>query len=212
MMKLRRTRLNLTVLGVALVMAAGCASTAPAVGVSTGPNSGSAESVQPRQHTEADVAFMHGMTMHHAQALEMTSLVPDRAQNEQVKVMAQRIEVSQRDELARIERWLQRRGEPAMAASHEHAGHAGGGDQAMHPGMLTAAELARLAEARGTAFDRLFLEYMIRHHEGALQMVSTLFATEGAGEESETYQFASEVDADQRADISRMQAILQSLP
>lgn len=157
-----------------------------------------------RRHTAADVAFMHGMTMHHAQALEMTALVPDRARNDQVKLLAQRIDVSQRDELARIERWLSRRGEAAA--------HAAGGDHAMHPGMLTAAELQRLAGASGPDFDRLFLEYMIRHHQGALEMVATLFGTPGTGQESETYQFASEVDADQRAEISRMQALLRALP
>ena len=196
-----------------LLVTAGCASKSPAGGVSA-PLEPVQQAATARRHTAADVEFMHGMTMHHAQALEMTSLVPDRAQNEQVKLMAERIEVSQRDELARIDRWLQRRGEPTMAASPEHAAHAGhaaGGHHAMHPGMLTAAEIANLVAARGMAFDRLFLQYMIRHHEGALQMVAILFATEGAGEESETYQFASEIDADQRVEISRMQAILQDL-
>jgi uncharacterized protein (DUF305 family) len=78
--------------------------------------------------------------------------------------------------------------------------------------MLTAQELARLAEATGTEFDRLFLQFMIRHHEGALTMVAELFATNGAAQEPETFRFASDVGADQRAEISRMRALLDAQP
>jgi uncharacterized protein (DUF305 family) len=80
------------------------------------------------------------------------------------------------------------------------------------PGMLTAAELARLAAATGAGFDRLFLEYMIRHHEGALAMVAELLATPGAGQEVEIFRLVSDVDADQRAEIRRMRAMQDAPP
>ena len=79
------------------------------------------------------------------------------------------------------------------------------------PGMLTPEEMARLAAAKGEAFDRLFLEFMIKHHEGALTMVKDLFATPGAGQESEIFAFASDVDADQRMEIERMGAMLSTV-
>jgi uncharacterized protein (DUF305 family) len=176
---------------------------------------------RPARHRPADAAFMRGMIGHHAQALAMTALVPARARRPEVRLIAERIEVSQHDEIALMRRWLADRGEPAPDSAgapgghgaHDahgtHAGaHAGHGAAPAMPGMLTADELARLAAARGDAFDRLFLTYMIRHHEGALTMVARLLATPGAAQESETFGFASDVDADQRAEIARMRALL----
>ena len=171
-----------------------------------------------RDHSAADVAFMQGMIAHHAQALVMTDLVPARTGRPDMRLMAERIDVAQRDEIARMHQWLEVRGErvPAVAAHHEHGGamHAGAamGADTLMPGMLTAEELDRLARATGTEFDRLFLQYMIRHHEGALTMVARLFGTPGAGQESEIFGLASDVDADQRAEIRRMQSLLASLP
>jgi uncharacterized protein (DUF305 family) len=159
---------------------------------------------QPR-YSEADVRFMQGMIGHHAQALEMTALVPARTSRDEMRVLAQRIEVSQADEITMMERWLRDRGQPLP---DPHAHHKGGG---LMPGMLTADEMARLAAAQGADFDRLFLEFMIRHHEGAVVMVRELFGSPGAAQEGEVYEFASDVDADQRMEIDRMRALLETL-
>jgi uncharacterized protein (DUF305 family) len=160
-------------------------------------------------HTDADVRFIQGMLAHHAQALEMTARVHGRDAREDVRLIAERIDVSQRSEMARMQRWLQVRGLAADSASAHHA-HRGGGDaHAGMPGMATPEQMARLAQASGPAFDALFLELMIRHHEGALVMVEELFGSQGGAQASEIYSIASEVDADQRMEIDRMRAMQQ---
>ncbi len=156
-------------------------------------------------HTAADVAFMTGMIPHHAQALEMTALVPTHTDSEAINGMALRMEISQRDEIALMEGWLRTRGE-AVPSVHAH-----GSAMPMMPGMLTPEQMAQLGDAKGVEFDRLFIEFMIQHHEGAIVMVNDLFSSQGAGQESEIFQFASHVDADQRMEISRMRALLESL-
>jgi uncharacterized protein (DUF305 family) len=153
--------------------------------------------------TQADVRFMQGMIGHHAQALEMTALLASRTGSDDMRKLAQRIEISQADEIKMMQEWLQHRGQPLP---DPHAHHAPGAT--LMPGMLTPAEMERLAAAKGAAFDRLFLEFMIRHHEGALVMVKELFATPAAGQESDVFAFASDVDADQRMEIDRMGAML----
>lgn len=161
------------------------------------------------RHTEADTRFMQGMIAHHRQALVMTALVPERTGNRDIHLLAERIEVSQTDEIRQMERWLQSRGEtlpdPGM---HEHIAM---GHGALMPGMLTAEAIARLEAARGPDFDRIFLESMIRHHEGALEMVGRLLATPGSGQEVDVFRFASDVDADQRIEIERMQRMLGAI-
>jgi uncharacterized protein (DUF305 family) len=146
---------------------------------------------------------MQGMIGHHAQALEMTALVPTRTARDEMRLLAQRIEVSQADEIRMMQRWLADRRQPLP---DPHAHHAAGAT--LMPGMLTAEEMDRLAAAKGPDFDRLFLELMIKHHEGALVMVKDLFASAGAGQESEIFAFASDVDSDQRMEIDRMSAML----
>jgi uncharacterized protein (DUF305 family) len=159
----------------------------------------------------------------------MTELLSSRTARDDMRLLAERITVSQRTEIAMMQRWLRERGEAVpdseqvrqMAMGHGMAGHdmpgmpgmpgMSGGAPAM-PGMASAEEMARLAAAQGTAFDRLFLQLMIRHHEGAIAMVRALFASPGAGQESEMYRFASDVDADQRAEIARMRALLGAIP
>ena len=158
------------------------------------------------QHTPADVRFMQGMIGHHAQALEMTALIDSRTASDDMRKLARRIDVSQSDEIKMMQHWLEARGQ---SVPDPHAHHAHGAE--LMPGMLTAEEMARLAGAKGPAFDRLFLEFMIKHHEGALTMVKELFATPGAGQESEIFAFASDVDADQRMEIDRMVAMLSTL-
>jgi uncharacterized protein (DUF305 family) len=162
------------------------------------------------RHTAADTRFMRQMIGHHAQALEMTKLVPSRTGRDDMRLLADRIDVSQRDEIGLMRQWLEQRREEVPSADAHH--HAAMGHTPLMPGMLTAAELAQLAQATGTGFDRLFLEYMIRHHEGALTMVKDLFGTQGAAQETETYRFATDVEADQRAEIARMRALLAKLP
>jgi uncharacterized protein (DUF305 family) len=157
------------------------------------------------QTTDADVQFMQGMIGHHAQALEMTALLRDRTQSDDMRKLAQRIDLSQADEIRMMQDWLKRRGRPLPDPHTHHHG------AALMPGMLTADEMARLAAASGPEFDRLFLEFMVKHHEGALVMVEELFATPGAGQEPEIFAFASDVNADQRMEIQRMGAMLAKL-
>jgi uncharacterized protein (DUF305 family) len=156
------------------------------------------------QHTAADVRFMQGMIGHHQQALEMTALLASRTASADMRKLAQRIEVSQADEIRMMQTWLTSRGLPLP---DEHAHHMNGAT--LMPGMLTAAEMERLAAATGVEFDRLFLASMIKHHEGAVMMVQELFSTPGAGQEAEIFAFASDVDADQRMEIDRMRAMLK---
>jgi uncharacterized protein (DUF305 family) len=156
--------------------------------------------------SEGDVAFMSGMISHHAQAIEMVDLLKTRTESESMRMLALRIEVSQNDEIAMMRRWLEDRKQPLPS---EHAHHMPGG---MMPGMLTSEEMVTLAEAKGTAFDRLFLEGMIKHHGGALVMVQDLFNSPGSAQQAEIFDFASHVDADQRMEIARMTQMLKDLP
>ncbi len=164
------------------------------------------------RNSPADVAFMQGMIGHHAQALVMTDLVAARTDNAELRKLALRIEVSQRDEIALMRSWLTRRGETApdpLAQAGHDAGHAAGHAAHAHmPGMLSDAQLAELRAATGAGFERLFLQFMIQHHEGALVMVRDLFASERGGQETEIFQFASDVDADQQMEIARMRRML----
>jgi uncharacterized protein (DUF305 family) len=166
------------------------------------------------QFTPADVRFMQGMIAHHAQAIEMTTLLASRTASDDMRKLGLRIEVSQTDEVAMMKHWLEARGQevpspPAPSGVEGHAMHMHGAT--LMPGMLTQEEMDALAAAKGREFDRLFLAGMIKHHEGALTMVRELFATAGAGQESEIYAFASDVDADQRMEIERMGRMLGEL-
>jgi len=158
------------------------------------------------QHTAADVRFMQGMIQHHAQALDMTGLLGTRTASEDLRRLALRIDLSQSDEIKMMRRWLETRGEEVPA---EHAHHIPGAT--LMPGMLTPEEMNHLAQEKGREFDRLFLELMIKHHEGALIMVEQLFATPGAGQEPEIFAFASDVVDDQRIEIDRMARLLTEL-
>jgi uncharacterized protein (DUF305 family) len=151
------------------------------------------------QHTAADVEFMQGMIGHHAQALEMTALLYDQSTWQDIRMLAQRIDVSQADEIKMMQGWLAVRNE----GTPENAEHNAHGTMLM-PGMLTPDQMAELAAATGSDFDRLFLEYMIMHHQGAVIMVEALFASPGAGQESQIFNFASDVIADQSMEITRM--------
>ena len=153
-------------------------------------------------YTAADVRFMQGMIHHHGQALKMAAMAPTHGAGPSVKLLCEKINVSQKDEIASMTTWLKERNQAVPDPNDPHP--------MMMPGMLTDAQLGALDQARDTTFDRLFLTDMIQHHEGAIKMVKDLFATPGAGQASEMFRFASDVDADQRGEIARMQAMLAS--
>lgn len=154
-------------------------------------------------HTDADVGFMQHMVVHHQQALAMTAMVPTRTARKDLPLLARRLELSQDDEIVRMQSWLEARGEePTHEAAHDHAIHV--------PGMLTQEELAALEAASGRRFDRLFLRSMIRHHQGALAMVTQLEA-DGGGQEPEISSFVAHVVADQTIEIGRMLELLAKL-
>lgn len=160
-------------------------------------------------HTPADVAFMAGMIAHHEQALVMTDMVDARTEARDIKLLALRIALSQTDEITLMKTWLRQRNEP-VPGEGEHAGHEmmDHGDHGLMPGMLTKDELAQMRAASGVAFEKLFLELMIKHHEGAVFMVAELFGSQGGGQQSEIYSFASDVEADQQMEITRMRRML----
>jgi uncharacterized protein (DUF305 family) len=160
---------------------------------------------------------MQGMITHHGQALVMTRLAPSHGARPDVRTLAGRIDVAQRDEIAFMQRWLRERGEtvPEPHAGHDMAGHqmatpGSPASGALMPGMLTPQQVARLEAARGPEFDRLFLTFMIQHHQGALTMVEQLFASPGAGQDVNVFRFASDVTADQTTEIDRMRAMLSA--
>jgi uncharacterized protein (DUF305 family) len=164
-------------------------------------------------YTAADVRFMQGMIGHHSQAVVMAGWAPSHGASESVRILAGRIDVAQRDEIAFMQRWLTDRKLPApdAAAQMQHAMSMPGmamGD--LMPGMLTPEQMTELDHARGAEFDRLFLTYMIQHHQGALSMVDQLFGTQGAGQELYIFRFASDVSADQFTEIDRMRLMLDT--
>ena len=160
-------------------------------------------------HVDADVRFMQGMIHHHGQALDMTELLYSRTESGGMRLLAQRIDISQTAEIGMMEGWLGSRGEDAPRVRVENTTPLR--DDQLMPGMLTERDMARLAAATGEAFDRLFLELMILHHEGALMMVERLFAAPRAGQEATIFQYANHVDADQIIEIGRMTTMLQAL-
>ena len=159
-------------------------------------------------YTAADVHFMSGMIQHHAQAVLMAGWAPTHGASPALRALCERIVVGQRDEIVLMRRWLDDRHEPVPSADLSHMMMPGMDSSMLMPGMLTAAELGRLDRARGPQFDRLFLQDMIRHHQGAITMVNQLFASRGAGEEEPVFRFAANVFADQTTEIERMQRML----
>jgi len=155
----------------------------------------------------ADVEFMQGMIMHHQQAVEMTALIGSHTEDKDVRTLGAKISSSQADEIRFMQRWLATRGQ---ATSMEMAGmDMAGKSMPQMPGMLTPEQMAALRKARGAEFDHLFLTGMIQHHNGALVMVKDLFDTAGAGQDAELFNFASDVDNTQRAEIRIMQKLLE---
>ena len=158
----------------------------------------------------ADVAFMQGMIMHHGQAVEMTAMIPSHTENPSVRSLGAKIASSQADEMLFMKRWLVARGEPvSMAMLGMPDMDMSGASMPSMPGMLTADQMDALGNAHGAAFDKLFLDGMIQHHGGALVMVKDMFQTPGAGQDADLFNFATDADNTQRAEIRIMQGMLE---
>jgi uncharacterized protein (DUF305 family) len=165
------------------------------------------------KRSQADVEFMQGMIMHHAQAVEMTALIPSHTENKDLRSLGARISSSQSDEIKFMQRWLIARGEPvSMAMPGMPDMDKSGQPMALMPGMLTPAQMEALRKAKGAEFDHLFLIGMIQHHNGALTMVKDLFDTAGAGQDADLFNFATDADNTQRAEIKIMQTMLEKKP
>lgn len=164
--------------------------------------------------TQADVHFMSGMIPHHAQAVLIAGWAATHGARSDVRILAERIVVGQKDEIALMRNWLSDKGKPVPAADATHMRMKMDGMEhdMLMPGMLSAEQLAQLDRARGTEFDQLFLTFMIRHHEGAVSMVDELFGTNGAGQDETVFRLASDIYADQTTEIDRMQKMLSTLP
>lgn len=158
-----------------------------------------------------DVEFMQGMIMHHAQAVEMTALIAAHTENKDLRLLGARISRSQSDEIKFMERWLQARAEPTSAPMPAMPGMDMSQPMLM-PGMLSPKQMAALKKAKGREFDLLFLAGMIQHHNGALIMVKDLFDTAGAGQDAELFNFTTDIDSGQRAEIRIMQSMLGKNP
>lgn len=174
-------------------------------------------------YTADDVAFMQHMIVHHAQAVEMVALLRVQGADPTVKRLGERIALGQEAEMALMRNWLLERGEPTAMPGMDHSAH-GGMDHSTHaghamapsetplmPGMLSPAQMQRLAAAQGPAFDRLFLEGMIQHHQGAIGMVEALMTKDGAAQDHLLSDFTNAVVADQSSEILRMQTLLSDL-
>ena len=165
-----------------------------------------------------DVEFMQGMIMHHGQAVEMTALIEARTQNKELRLLGARISQSQSDEMNFMKRWLESRKQPvAMPMKGMENMDMPGLDMSSHhhslmPGMLSKKQMEALAKAKDKEFDKLFLSGMIQHHKGALAMVKEMFATTGAGQDAEIFNFATDIDSGQRAEIAIMETMLEEKP
>lgn len=162
-------------------------------------------------YTRADAEFMTGMIGHHAQAVVMGGWAASHGAGTAVQRLAERIVVGQRDEIALMESWLRERNEPVPGTDSSHAGMPGMAHYPHMPGMLTTGQLAQLDQARGVEFDRLFLTFMIRHHQGAITMVEKLFGSHGAAQDEIVFKFASDVHVDQITEIEFMRNMLAAL-
>ena len=194
----------------AAVLAAGCASAPPRV-------SGAATQPIPESHyryTDADIAFMSGMIPHHAQAVVMGGWCGSHGARKDLAILCERMVVGQRDEIALMQQWLRDRALPvpdATSTRHRMRMPNGMEHEMLMPGMLTDEEMAALDRARGTEFDRLFLMGMIRHHQGAIDMVDVLLKSQGAAQDDTVFKFANDVQVDQAIEIDVMKDMLEEI-
>lgn len=162
--------------------------------------------------SDADIEFMTGMIPHHAQAVIMAGWAPSHGARSEVAILCERIVVGQRDEIRSMQAWLRDRGQPVPDSTSTRMKMKMNGmeHEMLMPGMLTDEEMAELDKARGPEFDRLFLLGMIKHHQGAIDMVNDLFKAYGAAQDDTIYKFASDVFADQTIEIEVMHKMLES--
>jgi uncharacterized protein (DUF305 family) len=204
------------------VALAGCSATsqgpaktgvAPVPAKHTGHTSEASATASTRgRYTEADISFMEGMIAHHAQAVLIAGWAPTHDASPSLRALCERIVVGQKDEIAFMQNWLRDRNQEVPSGDTAHARMPGMEHHMLMPGMLTADQLNQLDRAKGVEFDSLFLQGMIRHHQGALTMVSQLFGTPGAAQDDLMFKFASDMNADQTIEIERMNKMLAALP
>jgi uncharacterized protein (DUF305 family) len=189
---------EITVAAVAAALLTGCGGAEP-------PSSGHEmhQSQPSGQHAPADVAFAQGMIPHHTQAVGMSTLAHDRAQSGEVKDLARQIESAQGPEIETMTGWLRNWGAPVPQPGMDHSGHGGTGHDMR--GMMSPEDMRQLERSSGSEFDRLFLEMMIRHHEGAITMAQ---AELGAGQDAAAKQLAQQITGTQQAEIDRMKSLL----
>jgi uncharacterized protein (DUF305 family) len=185
---------------------AACSGAVPEAALAPSP----ATTVETPATADPDVVFIRDMIVHHGQALELARLARDRSAREDVRLLALRIELSQRDEIELMRRLLRARGVEEDGHSALRHDQISGGRHEDY-GMIAADEFVALEAARGETFDSLFLALMVRHHEGAVRMVADLFATETGGQDSAIFRLASSIESDQRAEIDRMRAIIDRM-
>jgi uncharacterized protein (DUF305 family) len=192
---------------IAAVIVSALAGSIGATGLAAGQAPAASQTTAPNA---ADVHFMSGMIPHHAQAVVMAGWAPSHGARRDVRILSERIVVAQRDEIALMQTWLAERGLPVPSATATHHTMKMGEmeHKMLMPGMLSDEEMARLDKARGPEFDKLFLTFMIKHHEGAPTMVDELYKADGAAQDEMVFRFASDVYADQQAEIERMQFML----
>jgi uncharacterized protein (DUF305 family) len=175
-----------------------------------------AVTLPPKPPFDADVAFMQGMIMHHSQAVDMVALLRARGKSPELKAFGEKISISQTDEIRYMRQWLEARGKPpTMQMDHSHMSKEEMKNMNMNmlmPGMLTPQQMDALAKARGAKFDHLFLTGMIQHHGGALTMVDDLFNTPGAAQDPVLFDFATDIENTQSAEIKIMREMLKEKP
>jgi uncharacterized protein (DUF305 family) len=190
-------------LALLVIAAAGCATATP--------RAPSPATTAATSFTAADVHFLAGMIGHHAQAIQMAGWAPSHDASESVRILCERIVVAQRDEIAFAQRWLREHNQDVPPADPRGHIMPGMDHPMLMPGMLTPEQMTQLDAARGREFDRLFLTFMIQHHQGALTMVAQLLAAPGAAQDGPVFRFAADVNADQTTEIDRMTRMLDDL-
>jgi uncharacterized protein (DUF305 family) len=183
---------------------------APASGPRTPAERAAADSGRPH-YTAADVHFISGMIGHHAQAVVMAGWAPSHGSSASVRTLCERIVVAQTDEIKFMQRWLRERHETVPDADPRGHMMPGMDHPMLMPGMLTPEQVSQLDHARGPEFDRLFLTFMIQHHQGAITMVETLMGSYSAAQDDAVFKFASDVNADQTTEIDRMNLMLGAM-
>jgi uncharacterized protein (DUF305 family) len=211
---LRRSRLSLAISAVSLFVV-GQALAQPPIIQPGAPGQSSrqisieeASALAGTRVTDADITFMQDMIMHHDQAVRMTAMIDGRSQRDEVRQLGERISASQDDEMQFMVDWLEEQGQPVMPPAADRSPHAHHSGHSTMAGMLTDAEFANLRAAQGNQFDTLFMQYMIKHHQGAVTMVDELLAKQGTAQDPVLFEFISEVKTEQTSEIERMAAML----